>query len=127
MFDLHRINNSAVCAPTIKQIVANTAVTYAVGDALVITSGKAAKCGATSKPEYICAEKASGKSEISAYQVESNQEYETVLSTAGTLAIGSKVTLSDTADSVTATTTSGVAEVISVAGTTSGSKVVVRF
>jgi hypothetical protein len=126
MFGFIRANNN-YAAPTTKQIVANTAVTYAVGDALVITSGKAAKCGATTKPEYICAEKASGKNVISAYQVEGNQEYETVLSTAGTLAIGSKVTLSDTADSVTATTTSGVAEVISVAGTTSGSKVVVRF
>lgn len=126
MFGYRRTNNSGV-APTIKQVAANTAVTYAVGDALVVTSGKLAKAGATDKPEYISAEKASGKDVLSVYQVESNQEYETTLSTAGTLVVGTKVTLSSTSDSVTATTTSGVAEVVSVAGTTSGSAVVVRF
>jgi hypothetical protein len=86
-----------------------------------------AKAGATVKPEYISAEKASGKDVLSVYQVESNQEYETVLSTGGTLAVGDKVTLSSTADSITTTTTSGVAEIVSVAGTTSGSAAVVRF
>jgi hypothetical protein len=126
MFGYRRTNNSGV-APTIKQVAANTAVTYAVGDALVLTSGKLAKAGATVKPEYISAEKASGKDVLSVYQVESNQEYETTLSTAGELVVGTKVTLSSTADSVTATTTSGVAEVVSVAGSTSGSAVVVRF
>ena len=126
MFGFRRANNSGV-APTIKQVAANTAVTYAVGDALVLTSGKLAKAGATVKPEYISAEKASGKDVLSVYQVESNQEYETVLSTGGTLAVGDKVTLSSTADSITTTTTSGVAEIVSVAGTTSGSAAVVRF
>lgn len=126
MFGYRRTNNSGV-APTIKQVAANTAVTYAVGDALVLTSGKLAKAGATVKPEYISAEKASGKDVLSVYQVESNQEYETTLSTAGELVVGTKVTLSSTSDSVTATTTSGVAEVVSVAGSTSGSAVVVRF
>jgi hypothetical protein len=126
MFGFRRANNSGV-APTIKQVAANSAVTYAVGDALVLTSGKLAKAGATVKPEYISAEKASGKDVLSVYQVESNQEYETVLSTGGTLAVGDKVTLSSTADSITTTTTSGVAEIVSVAGTTSGSAAVVRF
>lgn len=126
MFGFRRANNSGV-APTIKQVAANSAVTYAVGDALVLTSGKLAKAGATVKPEYISAEKAYGKDVLSVYQVESNQEYETVLSTGGTLAVGDKVTLSSTADSITVTTTSGVAEIVSVAGTTSGSAAVVRF
>lgn len=127
MFNLKRINNATIVAPTIKQIVANTATTYKVGDALVITSGKAALCGATAKPEYICAEDAKGKAAISAYIVDSATEYETTLSTAGTVAIGAKVTLSSTSDSVTATTTSGVAEVVSVAGSAEGDTVVVRF
>lgn len=125
MFGFRRANNSGV-APTIKQVAANSAVTYAVGDALVLTSGKLAKAGATVKPEYISAEKASGKDVLSVYQVESNQEYETTLSTAGTLVVGTKVTLSS-ASEVTATTTSGVAEVVSVAGSAKGDKVVVRF
>ena len=42
MFKLKRINNTAVCAPAIKEMVA-TAATYAIGDALVISSGKLAK------------------------------------------------------------------------------------
>ena len=127
MFGFRRSNNNGVLAPTIKQVAANTAVTYAVGDALVLTSGKLAKAGATASPEYISAEKASGKDVLSVYPVDGNQEWETTLSTAGELVVGSKVTLSSTSDSVTATTTSGVAEVISVAGTTSGSAVVVKF
>ena len=126
MFGYRRANNTGA-APTTKQVAANSAVSYAIGDALVLTSGKLAKAGATVKPEYISAEKASGKDEISVYQVESNQEWETVLSTGGTLAVGDKVTLSSTADSITTTTTSGVAEIVSVAGTTSGAAAVVRF
>ena len=127
MFGFRRSNNTGVLAPTIKQVAANTAVTYAVGDALVLTSGKLAKAGATVAPEYISAQGGLGKNVLSVYQVEPNQEWETTLSTAGELVVGSKVTLSSTADSVTATTTSGVAEVVSVAGSASGSAVVVRF
>lgn len=125
MFGFHRANNTGV-APTIKQVAANTSVEYAVGDALIITAGKLAKAGSTDKPEYIAAEKATGKDVLSVYQVESNQEYETTLSTAGTLVVGSKVTLSS-ASEVTATTTSGVAEVVAVAGSAKGDKVIVRF
>ena len=127
MFGFRRSNNTGVLAPTIKQVAANTAVTYAVGDALVLTSGKLAKAGATVAPEYISAQGGLGKDVLSVYQVEPNQEWETTLSTAGSLVVGAKYTLSDTSDSVTATSTSGVAEVVSVAGTTSGSAVVVRF
>lgn len=127
MFNLKRVNNASVIAPSIKQIAANTSVSYAVGDALVITSGKAAKAGATAVPEYICAEKASGKDEISAYLVEPNMEFETTLSTAGTLTVGSKVTLHTDSAQVTATTTSGVAEVVSAAGSAQGDVVVVKF
>jgi hypothetical protein len=125
MFHYKRANNTAAC-PTIKQVAANTGVSYEVGDALIVTSGKLAKAGTTDKPEYISAQKASGKDVLSVYQVESNQEYETTLSTAGTLVVGTKVTLSS-ASEVTATTTSGVAEVVSVAGSAKGDKVVVRF
>ena len=125
MFGFRRANNSGV-APTIKQVAANTAVTYAVGDALVVTSGKLALAGATDKPEYIATQGGLGLDTLSVYQVEGNQEYETTLTGSGTLVVGSKVTLSS-AKEVTTTTTSGVAEVISVAGTTSGSAVVVKF
>ena len=126
MFGFRRMNNSGV-APTIKQIVANTAVTYHVGDALVISAGKAALAGSTVKPEYIAAQAGLGLGELSAYQVNNDQEYETVLAETGTVAVGAKVTLSSTSDSITTATTNGVAEVISVAGTAAGSKAVVKF
>lgn len=126
MFSFRRSNNTAVLAPTIKQVAANTGVSYEVGDALIITSGKLAKAGATDKPAYISAQKAEGVEVLSVNQVESNQEWETTLSTAGSLVVGTKVTLSS-ANEVTATTASGVAEVVSVAGSAKGDKVVVRF
>ena len=125
MFGFRRANNSGV-APTIKQVAANTAVTYAVGDALVITSGKLALAGATDKPEYIAAQGGLGLDTLSVYQVNGDQEYETTLTGSGTLVVGSKVILSS-AKEVTTTTTSGVAEIISAAGTASGSAVVVKF
>lgn len=125
MFKFRRMNNSGV-APTIKQIDANTAVTYNVGDALVLTSGKLAPAGATDSPEYIAAQGGLGLDTLSVYQVNGDQEYETVLAATGTVAIGSKVTLSS-ANSITTTTTNGVAEVVSVAGTAQGSAAVVKF
>ena len=125
MFKFRKMNNSGV-APTIKQIAANTAVTYHVGDALVLTSGKAALAGATAKPEYIAAQGGLGLDTLSAYQINSDQEYETVLAETGAVVVGTKVTLSSS-DSITTTTTNGVAEVVSVAGTAPGSAAVVKF
>lgn len=126
MFSFRRSNNTAVLAPTIKQVAANSAVTYAVGDALVVTEGKLALAGSTAKPEYIAAQGGLGLDALSVYSVDGNQEYETTLTGSGTLAVGSKVTLSS-AKEVTTVTTNGVAEVISAAGTASGSAVVVKF
>jgi hypothetical protein len=122
-------DNGGRFEPVIKTITANTGVTYADGDALVITSGKAAKCGATTKPEYICATKGSGLSEVAAYQVLEGQEYKTTFYGDGTaVAVGAKVTLHTDSAQVTGTTTSGVAEVIKKFGTgASGTEVLIRF
>lgn len=122
-------DNGGRWEPVTKTITANTGVTYACGDALVITSGKAAKCGATATPEYICATKGSGLSEVAAYQVLKGQEYKVPIYGNGTgLAVGDKVTLHTDAAQVTATTTSGVAEIIEKLGTgASGTEVIVRF
>ena len=125
MFGFRRANNSGA-APTIKQIAANSAVTYHVGDALVLTSGKAALAGSTVKPEYIAAQGGLGINTLSAYQVNGDQEYETVLAETGAVVVGTKVTLSSS-NSITTTTTNGVAEVVSVAGTAAGSAAVVKF
>lgn len=128
MFNLHKVDNTAVCAPTTKQITANTEVAYKVGDALVITSGKAAKATGTTKPTHMCVETATGADEISAYIIEPNQEYEVPLSAVGTsLKVGDKVTIHTDAAQVTATTTSGVAEIVAINGTAVGDTVIVRF
>lgn len=121
MFEFYRINNVRAAAPTIKQIPANASVSYKVGDALVITSGKAAKATGTTAPTYICAETGTGKEEISAYAVDKNTEYKTTA--AGSVVVGTKYTIGADADSITTTSASGVAEVVSVAGT----DVVVKF
>lgn len=128
-FLFKRATNSAKLAPSIKQLAATSGVAYKVGDALGISSGKAVKVSGTAVPKYICAEaKTAGASdEISAYLIDHNQEYETTLQTDGTLAVGVKYTIHTDSAQVTATSTTGVAEVISVEGTTAGSKVVVRF
>lgn len=122
-------DNERVGSPVTKTIPGNTGVTYAPGMALVITSGKAAKCGATASPEYICAGKGLGLSEVAAYQVVKSQEYRVPVYGDGTgLAVGDKVTLHTDGLQVTATTTSGVAEIIEKLGTgASGSEVVIRF
>lgn len=128
-FLFKRVLNSAIMAPTIEQLVATSGVAYKVGDALALSSGKAVKVTGTGVPKYICAEKktAVNGDSISAYLIEGNQEYETTLSTDGTLTVGTKYTIETDSAQVTATSTTGVAEVVSVAGTTAGSVVVVKF
>lgn len=113
MFDLYRINNVRALAPSIKQIPANSALTYNVGEALVITGGKAAKATGTTAPTYICAETGTGLSEVSAYAVDGNTEYKTTVTT-GTPTIGAKYTIHTDSAQITDVTTSGVAEVVAV-------------
>lgn len=127
MFKYVRDNGGGILVT--KTIPGNTGVTYACGDALVITSGKAAKCTGTTKPEYICASKGLGLSEVAAYQVLDGQEYKTKFYGDGSaVAVGAKVTIHTDAAQVTGTTTSGVAEVIEKFGSgASGTEVLVRF
>ena len=125
----YRKSSNVGNAPEIIQVPATVSEEYAVGEALTVSSGAVTKAAATVKPEYISAEKKTAKTgdTLSCYLVEHNQEYESVTSADGTLTVGTKYTLDSTGLKVTATATNGVAEVVSVAGTTAGSKVVVRF
>lgn len=122
MFGFRRSSTYRVVAPVIKQIVANPSVTYNVGDALVISSNKAAKASGTTKPTYICAEKATGKSVISAYPVDALSEYETTVKS-GTVEVGKKYTIDTNSAQITSTQTDGVATVTGIAGT----RVFVKF
>lgn len=125
----YRKSSNVGNAPEIIQVPATTSEAYVIGETLKLASGKATKASGTNVPEYICAEQktAVAGDNVSCYLIEKNQEYETVTSADGTLVVGSKVTLDSDGLKVTATTTSGVAEVVKAFGTTSGSKVLVRF
>lgn len=104
---------------------------FAVGEALVLSSGKLTKCGATTTPTYIAmsaASSAAAGTKIHALRVSKEIIYETKLSAASSsIAVGAKYTLSSDADAITATTTSGVAEVVDWDGKAAGDKVRIRF
>ncbi len=128
MFNYRKSSNVGN-APEIIQVPATLNESFVVGETLKLASGKATKASGTNVPEYICVEKKTAVTgdNVSCYLIEKNQEYETVQSADGTLVVGTKVTINSDGTGVTATTTSGVAEVVKAFGTTSGSAVLVRF
>ena len=97
-----------------------------------MTSGAATKAGATVKPTHICAQEyvapASGNQPIAVYPVLDGYEWITTFAAAPTgIVAGSKVTLHTDSAQVTATTASGVAEVVDMHGAkTSGDEVIVK-
>lgn len=103
---------------------------YTKGEALVVTSGKVTKCGATTVPQYICQKTIAANAEdlVPCVPVRETDEYE-VYSTAtiAATALGGKVTLHTDGLSVTATTTSGVFRLKKTDGETTNSKVVGVF
>lgn len=112
-------------------VTSNEAV--ALGEALVLSSGKLTKCGATAKPDFLAAEpctaaEATAGKRIAVTRVNSHVVYETTLSVASaSIAEGAKYTLSSDGLAITATTTNGVAEVVAFEGKAAGDKVLVRF
>lgn len=80
-----------------------------LGEALVLTSGKLTKCGATATPEYIAMEATSDEAEIAVVRVTEDMVLESVFSAdASSVAEGTKVTIASDGLRVTATDTSGV-------------------
>lgn len=126
MFGLFKMDKANT--PIIKQLPA-AAATYNVGEVAVLSGGVVTKASGTTMPTYLVAEKGTKTTAdtVSVIPIYPDQEYITTLSTAGTLTVGSKVTIASDASQVTATTTSGVATVIEATGSTSGSTVVVKF
>lgn len=110
-----------------------SAITPKNGMAMVLSSGKLAIATGTNKPEFICVEEHDSAVEadtlVTVVRVDHDTVYETELSAAGTsLKPGDKVTLhASNGLQVTATTTSGVAEIVYIDGTAIGDKVHVRF
>ncbi len=98
------------------------------GEALVQTSGRLTKCGATATPEFIavCDRTAESTSvtPLPVIRVKEDREFETLsTATVASTVIGSKVTLATNGTQVTATTTSGVFEISHTDGATTNSTV----
>ena len=108
------------------------AITPKVGMALVQSSGNLGIASGTNKPTYIsmCERETACTAGdlIPVMRVQPDVIYETTWSVAGTsVKLGSKVTLATSGLQVTATTESGVAEVVGIVGTAVGEAVRVRF
>jgi hypothetical protein len=130
MFKLIKIENGRmnVPSPVYYDVTASEAVT--VGQGLKLNAGALTSCGAT-KPGFIALGNKSATDTartLACIRVEPNQVYETTFSAIPTgRKVGEKVTLS-AGTQVTATTTDGVATIVSLEGAkAAGDKVLVRF
>lgn len=109
-----------------------SAITPKVGMALTQTGGQLALASGTTAPTYISmCEKDSACTAgdiIPVIRVNRDMIFETTFAAAATsIKLGDKVTLHTDGEQVTATTTNGVAEVVYMDGTASGSMCRVRF
>lgn len=132
MFKLLKMVDARLNVPEPEYQEVTAAEGVAMGEALVLSSGKLTKCTGTTKPTHISMGVKSATDTnrvIPACRVESNQIYEVpVTATPSSLAPGSKVTIHTDGLQVTATTTDGVAEVVSVNGAAAvGDTLIVRF
>jgi hypothetical protein len=98
-----------------------------LGEALVQTSGRLTKCGATATPEFIAmCDRTAESTSVTPLPVERvYEDVEYAATSSATVAatlIGAKVTLSTDGLSPTGTTTSGVFEITATDGTTTNSK-----
>ena len=120
-------------APDLIWKTANTSETFKVGETLKKASdGSVTKCSGTVEPEFVCmadyVAPSSGAKAIPVTEINAGQLWEVPLQAAGTsLVIGDKVTIHTDGLQVTATTTSGVAEIVKINGTAVGSTVVVHL
>lgn len=108
------------------------AITPKVGLALAWSSGKLAICGATTKPDYICMTEASSAvtagTLIPVIPVDCHTVFGVPAQAAMTsINLGDKVTLHTDGLQVTATKTSGVAQIVDRDGTAVGDLQYVRF
>lgn len=117
--------------PPIEYKTATAGESYAVGEALKQSGGKVTLCSGTTKPEYICVGPANDAGEVPCVAVQDYMEFQTTLAVApadsATIGVGDKVTIHTDGMQVTATKTSGVAQLVRVDGQTVGSVVIVKF
>lgn len=104
---------------------------YQVGEALKLASGKVTLCSGAVAPSHVCVGPVDDNGVVPCVEVQKYMEFETTLGVAptdsATVGVGDKVTLHTDGMQVTATKTSGVAEVTGIDGQTVGSRVTVKF
>lgn len=126
MFYLAKIENGRMNVPEPEYLEAGVAI--ACGEALVLTDGKLAKCGATVAPKYIAMSEAAAGAVVPVCRVESNQVYDVPVSgddsAIKALKAGSKVQLDGDALGVSASTTNGVATIVSLNGATKAGDII---
>lgn len=105
--------------------------TYQVGEALKLASGKVTLCSGAVAPSHVCVGPIDDNGVVPCVEVQKYMEFETTLGVApadsATVGVGDKVTLHTDGMQVTATKTSGVAEVTGIDGQAVGSHVTVKF
>ena len=105
--------------------------TYQVGEALKLASGKVTLCSGAVAPSHVCVGPVDDNGVVPCVEVQKYMEFETTLGVApadsATVGVGDKVTLHTDGMQVTATKTSGVAEITGIDGQTVGSRVTVKF
>ena len=129
MFLLHSVDGGIVPA---YEYLHCGAIQPQVGLALTVTGGNLAVASGTTAPNYISMREenkaVAAGTIIPVIKVRDHIVFETTFSAAATsIKVGDKVTISSDGLQVTATKTGGVAEVVWMEGTASGSKVRVRF
>lgn len=129
MFMIHSTDDGRV--PGIEYIPCG-AIAPKVGQALYMNGGVLALATGTTKPTYVsmCERETACTAGdlIPVVRVNADMIFGTTFSaSASSVKPGMKVTIATTGDQVTATTTDGIAEVVSMDGNTAGAGVLVRF
>lgn len=129
---IHKRNVTAIEPMIELPVTASEAIV--VGEALKLNAGKLTKGTATAKPEYISVSKVeAGTDKVgTVIQVLADMEFEAeIVATEGanSLVVGDKVTIGTDGVTLTATKTSGVAEIVAIPEPLQsvGGKVIVRF
>lgn len=125
MFKLQRKGSAATEA--VEYIIGTTSEAISVGELLKLSSGKLTKASGTDVPEFVALGSGNGTI-IPVKRIYEDEVYQTPLSASGSsLNVGDKVTIASDGLRVTATTTSGVAMITEMLGTSSGDLVNVMF
>ena len=109
-----------------------TGETFKVGETLKLSSGKLTKASGTDVPEFVSqadyVAPSSNAKDIPVVEINEGQIFRVPLQASGaSLVVGQKVTIHTDGLQVTATTTSGVAEIVKIEGTAVGNYVQVHL